>query len=161
VDTWSFIQGMTLDGLFVIGMSVLATAAVPEYAALAAGAALALRYIAEILLDAVVRGLRCKTCCDRSWAALVGSGAGGHDARVNPASAGTRRCNGQPGLRQFNPDRRPERDRLIAEGLIGFCSRSASSRFSVPSPGARGCPALTRRDDILEILVWPSRSFDS
>jgi hypothetical protein len=30
----------------------------------------------------------------------------------------------------------------------------------VPSPGARGCPALTRRDDILEILVWPSRSFD-
>ena len=41
---------MTLDGLFVIGMSVLAAAAVPEYAALAAGAALALRYIAEILL---------------------------------------------------------------------------------------------------------------
>ena len=51
-------------------------------------------------------------------------------------------------------------NRLIAEGLIGFCSRSASSRFSVPSPGARSCPALTRRDDILEILVWPSRSFD-
>jgi MFS family permease len=50
LDTWSFIQGMTLDGLFVIGMSVLAAAAVPEYAAIAAGAALALRYIAEILL---------------------------------------------------------------------------------------------------------------
>jgi hypothetical protein len=50
LDTWSFIQGMTLDGLFVIGMSVLAAAAVPEYAALAAGAALALRYVAEILL---------------------------------------------------------------------------------------------------------------
>jgi hypothetical protein len=50
LDAWSFIQGMTLDGLFVIGMSVLAVASVPEYAALAAGAALALRYIAEILL---------------------------------------------------------------------------------------------------------------
>ena len=53
LDAWSFIQGMTLDGLFVIGMSVLAAAAVPEYAALAAGAALALRYIAEILLGPV------------------------------------------------------------------------------------------------------------
>jgi predicted MFS family arabinose efflux permease len=50
LDTWSFIQGLTLDGLFVLGMSVLAAAAVPGYAALAAGGALALRYIAEILL---------------------------------------------------------------------------------------------------------------
>jgi Major Facilitator Superfamily len=50
LDAWSFVQGMTLDGLFVLGMSVLAAAAVPDYAALAAGAALALRYIAEILL---------------------------------------------------------------------------------------------------------------
>jgi MFS family permease len=48
LDTWSFIQGVTLDGLFVIGMSVLAAAALPSYAALAAGGALALRYIAEI-----------------------------------------------------------------------------------------------------------------
>ena len=50
LDTWSFIQGMTLDGLFVLGVSVLAAAAVPDYAALAAGSALALRYIAEIVL---------------------------------------------------------------------------------------------------------------
>jgi MFS family permease len=41
LDVWSFVQGMTLDGLFVLGMSVLAVAAVPDYAALAAGAALA------------------------------------------------------------------------------------------------------------------------
>ncbi|HKS89903.1 MAG TPA: MFS transporter [Stellaceae bacterium] len=53
LDAWSFIQGMTLDGLFVIGMSVLAAKAVPGYAALAAGSALALRYIAEILLGPV------------------------------------------------------------------------------------------------------------
>lgn len=50
LDAWSFIQGMTLDGLFVLGMSVLAAAAMPSYASLAAGGALALRYIAEILL---------------------------------------------------------------------------------------------------------------
>jgi MFS family permease len=37
LDTWSFVQGMTLDGLLVLGMSVLAAATVTEYAALAAG----------------------------------------------------------------------------------------------------------------------------
>jgi predicted MFS family arabinose efflux permease len=50
LDTWSFIQGMTLDGLFVLGISILAAAAIPGYAALAAGGALALRYVAEIVL---------------------------------------------------------------------------------------------------------------
>ena len=50
LDTWSFIQGMTLDGLFVLGVSVLAAASIPDYAGLAAGAALALRYVVEILL---------------------------------------------------------------------------------------------------------------
>ena len=43
-------QGLTLDGQFVIGLSVLASAAVPDRAALAAGAVLALRYVAEIAL---------------------------------------------------------------------------------------------------------------
>jgi MFS family permease len=57
LDTWSFVQGMTLDGLFVLGLSVLAAAALPNYAALAAGAALALRYIAEILLAPFGGGL--------------------------------------------------------------------------------------------------------
>ncbi len=50
LDVWSFVQGLTLDGLFVLGLSVLGAAAVPDYAALAAGAALALRYAAEIAL---------------------------------------------------------------------------------------------------------------
>jgi predicted MFS family arabinose efflux permease len=57
LDAWSFIQGMMLDGLFVLGISVLAAAAVPDYAALAAGAALALRYIAEIMLAPAGGGL--------------------------------------------------------------------------------------------------------
>ena len=50
LDAWSFVQGMTLDGLFVLGISLLAASALPDYAGLAAGAALALRYVAEILL---------------------------------------------------------------------------------------------------------------
>ncbi|MCC6532068.1 MAG: MFS transporter [Burkholderiales bacterium] len=53
LDTWSFVQGLTLDGLFVIGLSVLAANAVPQGAALAAGAALALRYLTEMLLSPV------------------------------------------------------------------------------------------------------------
>ena len=57
LDAWSFIQGMTLDGLFIIGISILAAAAIPDYAALAAGAALALRYVAEILLGPAGGGL--------------------------------------------------------------------------------------------------------
>ena len=57
LDTWSFVQGMTLDGLFVLGLSVLGSAALPGYAALAAGAALALRYVAEILLGPVGGGI--------------------------------------------------------------------------------------------------------
>lgn len=53
LDLWSFVQGLTLDGLFVLGLSVLAAAAVPGHAAVAAGAALALRYAAEIALGPV------------------------------------------------------------------------------------------------------------
>jgi hypothetical protein len=53
LDSWSFVQGLTIDGLFIIGLSVLAAAAVPQGAALAAGAALALRYLSEILLSPV------------------------------------------------------------------------------------------------------------
>src|SRR5437763_13064168 len=50
LDLWSFIQGLTLDGVFVVGIAVLAASALPEGAALAAGLALALRYLAEIAL---------------------------------------------------------------------------------------------------------------
>ncbi|MFH5925011.1 MFS transporter [Roseomonas xinghualingensis] len=49
-NIWAFVFGLTMDGLFVIGLSVLAAAALPEGATLAAGGALALRYAAEIFL---------------------------------------------------------------------------------------------------------------
>ncbi len=51
LDTWSFIQGLALDGVFVVGLSVLAAAASPRGGAtFAAGAALSLRYLSEIAL---------------------------------------------------------------------------------------------------------------
>jgi len=50
LDVWSFVQGLTMDGVFVIGLAVLAAATMPEGAGLAAGAALALRYAAEMAL---------------------------------------------------------------------------------------------------------------
>lgn len=50
LDVWSFVQGMALDGLFVLGLGLLAREALPDHAAIAAGLALALRYLAEILL---------------------------------------------------------------------------------------------------------------
>jgi MFS transporter len=50
LDLWSFVQGFALDGVFLIGLSVLAARAMPEGAVLAAGAALSLRYLAEVVL---------------------------------------------------------------------------------------------------------------
>ena len=58
LDGWSFVQGFALDGIFLIGLSVLAARAMPEGAALAAGAALALRYLAEVLLGPAGLGRR-------------------------------------------------------------------------------------------------------
>lgn len=51
LDTWSFLEGFTLDGLFVIGLSVLGRQLMPGSAVLAAGVLLALRYAAEITLS--------------------------------------------------------------------------------------------------------------
>lgn len=50
LDVWSFIQGAALDGLFILGLAVLARESLPAYFAIAAGLAMALRYAAEIVL---------------------------------------------------------------------------------------------------------------
>lgn len=50
LDVWSFVQGAALDGLFVLGLAVLAREVMPSHFAIAAGAAMALRYAAEIVL---------------------------------------------------------------------------------------------------------------
>jgi len=53
LDTWSFLEGFTLDGLFVIGLSFLGKDLLPGSAVVAAGVLLALRYGAEIVLSPV------------------------------------------------------------------------------------------------------------
>lgn len=51
LDNWSFLEGFTLDGLFVIGLSFLGKDLLPGSAVVAAGVVLALRYGAEIVLS--------------------------------------------------------------------------------------------------------------
>jgi MFS family permease len=50
LDVWAFVQGLTLDGIFIVGLSILAVKASPGEATLAAGISLSLRYVAELLL---------------------------------------------------------------------------------------------------------------
>jgi len=51
LNLWAFTFGLAMDGIFIIGLSVLAAEALPQGATLAAGAALSLRYAAEIVLS--------------------------------------------------------------------------------------------------------------
>ena len=53
LDAWSFIEGLTLDGLFIIGLSYLGKDLLPGGAVVVAGLLLALRYLAEIVLGPV------------------------------------------------------------------------------------------------------------
>ncbi len=51
LDGWSFMEGLTLDGLFIIGLSYLGKDLLPGGAVVVAGVLMALRYLAEILLS--------------------------------------------------------------------------------------------------------------
>ena len=53
ISIWSFAMGLALDGLFIFGLALLAKANLPDGAAIAAGLAMALRYVCEILLSPV------------------------------------------------------------------------------------------------------------
>lgn len=53
LDVWSFLEGFTLDGLFVMGLAYLGKDLLPGGAVLAAGLLMALRYFSEILLSPV------------------------------------------------------------------------------------------------------------
>jgi len=53
LDVWSFLEGFTLDGLFIIGLAYLGKDLLPGGAVLAAGLLMALRYFSEILLSPV------------------------------------------------------------------------------------------------------------
>lgn len=51
LDSWSFLEGLTLDGLFIIGLSYLGGDVLPGGAVLVAGSLLAVRYLGEIVLS--------------------------------------------------------------------------------------------------------------
>jgi MFS family permease len=52
ISIWSFSMGFALDGIFVFGLSLIAAQSLPQGAVIAAGAAMALRYVSEIVLSA-------------------------------------------------------------------------------------------------------------
>lgn len=84
LDTWSFVEGFVLDGLFVIGLSVLGQALWPNGAVIAAAVLLAVRYGAEILLGPIGGHMADKWGAERllvvfsllTSVALIGFGAG-------------------------------------------------------------------------------------
>ncbi len=53
LDVWSFLEGFTLDGLFIIGLSYLGKGALAGNAVVLAGIILSLRYLGEILLSPI------------------------------------------------------------------------------------------------------------
>lgn len=53
LDSWSFMEGLALDGLFIVGLSYLGKDLLPGGAVIVAGVLMALRYLAEILLSPV------------------------------------------------------------------------------------------------------------
>ncbi|APQ10603.1 MFS transporter [Pseudomonas oryzihabitans] len=51
IVTWSFIEGVTLDGLFIFGLSAFSQAVLGSNAVLVAGLLMALRYLSDMLLS--------------------------------------------------------------------------------------------------------------
>lgn len=84
LDTWSFLEGLTLDGLFIIGLSYLGGDVLPGGAVLVAGSLLAVRYLGEIALSPLGGHLSDQFGAERmlvvlsllTSAALVGFGLG-------------------------------------------------------------------------------------
>lgn len=84
LDMWSFLEGFTLDGLFIIGLSYLGKDLFPGGAVMTAGILLALRYLGEILLSPIGGRLAERFGAERlllalsllTCIALMGFGAG-------------------------------------------------------------------------------------
>jgi len=85
LDMWSFVEGLALDGLFIIGLTVLGQQALPEGAVFAAGLLMAARYLSEMLLSPTGGHLAERWGAERmlvalsllTAAALTAFGAGG------------------------------------------------------------------------------------
>jgi MFS transporter, DHA1 family, inner membrane transport protein len=60
LDTWSFVEGLVIDGLFIIGLSYLGRELLPGNPVLVAGFLLSSRYMAEILLGSAGGKIQCR-----------------------------------------------------------------------------------------------------
>lgn len=84
LDVWSFLEGFTLDGLFIIGLAVLGNQLMPDGAVIAAGVLMATRYAVEIVLSPVGGRMADRWGAERmlvsmsllTAVALIGFGAG-------------------------------------------------------------------------------------
>jgi MFS family permease len=84
LDVWSFLEGFTLDGLFVVGLGYLGKDLLPGGAVMAAALLMALRYFCEIVLSPLGGQMAEKFGAERllvvlsllTTAVLVGFGAG-------------------------------------------------------------------------------------
>ncbi len=84
LDMWSFLEGFTLDGLFIIGLSYMARDLMPGGAVMAAGLLMALRYVGEIVLSPLGGAMAERFGAERllvvftllTCVALLGFGAG-------------------------------------------------------------------------------------
>lgn len=84
LDLWSFLEGFTMDGLFIIGLSYLGKDVLPTGSVVVAGTVLALRYLGEITLSPLGGHLADRLGAERMllWlsmvtaVALIGFGAG-------------------------------------------------------------------------------------
>jgi MFS family permease len=84
LDVWSFMEGFTLDGLFIIGLSYLGRDLLPGGGVVLAGALMATRYLGEIVLGPAGGSLAERFGAERmllvlslmTAAALIGFGSG-------------------------------------------------------------------------------------
>ena len=84
LDIWSFLEGLILDGLFIVGLTYLGNVALPGQAVVVTGLLLALRYLGEILLSPLGGRLAGEYGAERllvllsllTSLALIGFGAG-------------------------------------------------------------------------------------
>ena len=132
LDTWSFVQGFALDGIFVLGLSVLAAQAMPQGAVLAAGAALALRYAAEMVLGPPGGALA------ERFGALPHAGRALHRLGRGARAGRVRRALGRG-------DQRGAAARPAAAAAGAGGRRRASGAGARAGPGAAGDLARPRR----------------
>ena len=124
LDLWSFIQGLTLDGVFVVGLSLLASAASPKGATLAAGAG------AVVALSRRDRAGTAERSCRRT----LGRGA---DDDCRFAAFVRRLCRN---LRRLDLDR-DHRHRAAARGTGAAAGSGRGDRLSRRGAGAGDRPA--------------------